>query len=81
MRSAFYLFAEFCHSQCLSHFAASFIVSRAEASIAKNCEVIDTFGLEVDVEGLTGQPASDEGLLARANSVRSVGAEARCGPQ
>ena len=37
MRSAFYWFAEFCHSQCLSHFAASFIVTRAEASIAKSC--------------------------------------------
>ena len=38
MRSAFYWFAEFCHSQRLSHFAASFIVTRAEGSIAKNCK-------------------------------------------
>ena len=39
MRSAFYWFAEFCHSQCLSHFAASFIVTWAETSIAKSCEI------------------------------------------
>ena len=39
MRSAFFWFAEFCHSRRLSHFAASFIVTRAEASIAKSCEV------------------------------------------
>ena len=38
MRSAFYWFAEFCHSQRLSHFAASFIVTRAEGSIAKSCK-------------------------------------------
>ena len=42
MRSAFYWFAEFCHSRGLSHFAASFIVTRAEASIAKSCDVINT---------------------------------------
>ena len=40
MRSAFYWFAEFCHSQSLSHFAASFIVTRAEGSIAKSCNRI-----------------------------------------
>ena len=40
MRSAFYWFAEFCHSQRLSHFAASFIVTRAEGSIAKSCKKI-----------------------------------------
>ena len=39
MRSAFYWFAEFCHSQCLSHFAASFIVTWAETSIAKSCKI------------------------------------------
>ena len=38
MRSAFYWFAEFCHSQSLSHFAASFIVAWAETSIAKSCK-------------------------------------------
>ena len=40
MRSAFSWFSEFCHSRRLSHFAASFIVTRAEASIAKSCERI-----------------------------------------
>ena len=38
MRSEIYWFAEFCQSQCLSHLAASFIVTRAEASIAKSCD-------------------------------------------
>ena len=32
MRSEFYWFTEICNSQCLSHFAASFIDSRAEES-------------------------------------------------
>ena len=32
-------FTEFCKSQCLSHFAAPFIVVRAEASVAESCEV------------------------------------------
>ena len=41
MRSAFSWFAEFCHSQRLSHFAASFIVTRAETSIAKSCRAIE----------------------------------------
>ena len=40
MRSEIYWFAEFCQSQCLSHLAASFIVTRAEASIAKSCDRI-----------------------------------------
>ena len=40
MRSAFSWFSEFCHSRRLSHFAASFIVTRAEASIAENCDRI-----------------------------------------
>ena len=35
MRSEFYWFTEICNSQCLSHFAASFIVSRAEESTVK----------------------------------------------
>ena len=29
---------EFCNSQCLSHFAAPFIVARTETSIAENCK-------------------------------------------
>ncbi len=38
MRSGFCRFTEFCNSQCLSHFAAPFIVVRAETSIAESCE-------------------------------------------
>ena len=30
---------EFCNSQCLSHFAAPFIVTRTETSIAENCKL------------------------------------------
>ena len=41
MRSAFCWFAEICHSQSLSHFAASFIVTRAEGSIVESCNRID----------------------------------------
>ena len=37
MRSKSCWFAEFCNLQCLSHFAAPFIVVRAEASIAESC--------------------------------------------
>ena len=39
MRSRSYWFTEFCNSQCLSHFAAPFIVVRAETSIAESCKV------------------------------------------
>jgi predicted ABC-class ATPase len=38
MRSRSYWFTEFCNSQCLSHFAAPFIVVRAETSIAESCK-------------------------------------------
>ena len=38
MRSSPCRFTEFCNSQCLSHFAAPFIVVRAEASVAESCE-------------------------------------------
>ena len=31
---------EFCNSQCLSHFAAPFIVVRAETSVAESCKRI-----------------------------------------
>ena len=37
IRSNPYWFTEFCNSQCLSHFAAPFIVVRAETSIAESC--------------------------------------------
>ena len=37
IRSKSYWFTEFCNSQCLSHFAAPFIVVRAETSVAESC--------------------------------------------
>ena len=39
MRSSPCRFTEFCNSQCLSHFAAPFIVDRTETSIAESCEL------------------------------------------
>jgi hypothetical protein len=50
MRSAFFWFAEFCHSQRLSHLAASFIVVRAETSIAKSCEKLYTTDYHRDLK-------------------------------
>ena len=38
LRSSPYWFTEFCNSQCLSQFAAPFIVVRAETSIAESCK-------------------------------------------
>ena len=38
MRSSTCWFTEFCNSQCLSHFAAPFIVVRAETSVAESCK-------------------------------------------
>ena len=38
IRSNPYWFTEFCNSQCLSHFAAPFIVAWAETSVAESCE-------------------------------------------
>ena len=35
-------FTEFCNSQCLSHFAAPFIVVRAETSVAESCDQKET---------------------------------------
>ena len=40
MRSNPYWFTEFCNSQCLSHFAAPFIVVRAETSVAESCREV-----------------------------------------
>ena len=40
MRSGFCRFTEFCNSQCLSHFAAPFIVDRTETSIAESCKEV-----------------------------------------
>ena len=38
IRSGICWFTEFCKSQCLSHFAAPFIVARAETSVAESCK-------------------------------------------
>ena len=38
IRSNPYWFTEFCNSQCISHFAAPFIVVRAETSVAESCK-------------------------------------------
>ena len=37
---------EFCNSQCLSHFAAPFIVARTETSIAKSCKLFMAFSVD-----------------------------------
>ena len=39
MCSSFYRLTEFFNSQCISHFAAPFIVFRTETSITENCEL------------------------------------------
>ena len=38
VRSSPYWFTESCNSQCLSHFAAPFIIARAETSITESCK-------------------------------------------
>ena len=48
IRSSTCWFTEFCNSQCSSHFAAPFIVVRAETSVAESC---------VKYESLTTAPA------------------------
>ena len=48
IRSRPYWFTEFCNSQCLSHFAAPFIVDRTETSIAESCKLL--------VAGAIGNP-------------------------
>ena len=44
IRSNLYWFTEFCNSQCLSHFAAPFIVVRAETSVAESCKQLFQWG-------------------------------------
>ena len=39
MCSSPYRLTEICNSQCLSHFAAPFIVARTETFIAENCKL------------------------------------------
>ena len=40
VRSSLNWFAEFCNSKCLSHFAAPFIVVRAETFVAEDFELV-----------------------------------------
>ena len=44
IRSSPYWFTEFCNSQCSSHFAAPFIVVRAETSVAESCNANKSCG-------------------------------------
>ena len=46
MRSSPCRFTEFCNSQCLSHFAAPFIVVRTETSIAESCDLCMTISID-----------------------------------
>ena len=39
MCSSPYRLTEICNSQCLSHFAAPFIVARTETFVAENCKL------------------------------------------
>ena len=48
IRSNLYWFTEFCNSQCLSHFAAPFIVVRAETSVAESCKQLFQWGSPPD---------------------------------
>ena len=50
MRSSPCRFTEFCNSQCLSHFAAPFIVDRTETSIAESCKELATRSRETSDE-------------------------------
>ena len=47
MRSGPCRLTEFCNSQCLSHFAAPFIVVRTETSITENCKFFITIVIDV----------------------------------
>ena len=55
MRSTFSWFAEFCHSQRLSHLAASFIVAWAETSIAKSCNIHITYEIKTECVKINGE--------------------------
>ena len=50
IRSNPYWFTEFCNSQCLSHFAAPFIVVRAETSVAESCDRKTTLTLVTETD-------------------------------
>ena len=67
IRSNPYWFTEFCNSQCLSHFAAPFIVVRAEASIADNTENESTPCFDAELASMVraGQTASVRRVLTQ----------------
>ena len=67
IRSSTYWFTEFCNSQCLSHFAAPFIVVRAETSVAESCEFVFEWratreGMEIQEERFKRNPAAGMAL-------------------
>ena len=68
IRSNPYWFTEFCNSQCLSHFAAPFIVVRAETSVAESCK-----------EAITEQRFPPTGKKAQHNTKRSFGGQQATG--
>ena len=67
IRSNPYWFTEFCNSQCLSRFAAPFIVVRAETSVAESCEIVFEWratreGMEIQEERFKRNPAAGMAL-------------------
>ena len=71
MRSSPCRFTEFCNSQCLSHFAAPFIVDRTETSIAESCE--QHFRYLVDKK-------REQSALEEAVAVGNAPASSACAP-
>ena len=70
IRSNPYWFTEFCNSQCLSHFAAPFIVVRAETSVAESCK---TNGVNEPLEKIqvsTNAKGSKRNTTARREGIR-----------
>ena len=80
IRSSPCWFTEFCNSQCLSHFAAPFIVDRAETSVAESCvrkRYADESGTGVrsyagvwQRDGSRGRPPTPRGGGGRAAQTR-----------
>ena len=77
IRSNPYWFTEFCNSQCLSHFAAPFIVVRAETSVAESCDrknttlalVTETYKLERGTKPLAAD-ARERGDASASRTAR-----------
>ena len=74
IRSNPYWFTEFCNSQCLSHFAAPFIVVRAETSVAESCDRKTTLALVTETNEL------DRGTWTRRPSRECEATQARLAP-